>query len=152
MRKIIFGLMFISCSIFAEDNIKKLDWNDKELTWHSYEKGMAKIKESKKPGLLIFYADWCSTCKEYSGLFANKKVIKSLQNLVLIRVDSDAEEEIEKKYNFDGEYVPKTFALNNKGQVIQKFYSKEEEYAYFIPSDDPDYLSQFAQLVKIHGK
>ena len=70
MRKIIFGLMFISCSIFAEDNIKKLDWNDKELTWHSYEKGMAKIKESKKPGLLIFYADWCSTCKEYSGLFA----------------------------------------------------------------------------------
>ena len=89
--------MFISCSIVAEDNIKKLDWNDKELTWHSYEKGMAKIKESKKPGLLIFYADWCSTCKEYSGLFANKKVIKSLQNLVLIRVDSDAEEEIEKK-------------------------------------------------------
>ena len=35
---------------------------------------------------------------------------------------------------------------------MQKFYSKEEEYAYFIPSDDPDYLSQFAQLVKIHGK
>lgn len=136
----IFSVLILLTSLAYSDDI---DWNNDELKWHSYEQGMKKIKEGQSKGILIFYADWCSTCKLYSKLFKNRKVVKSLKNLVLIRVNREENLELSEKYNFDGTYIPRTFALDSHGDVVGGLYDKSDQYAYFLPPDDPDYLTDF---------
>ncbi len=129
-----------------------IDWNDDELTWYGYEEGMRKIQDSGNPGLFIIYADWCSVCKGYAKMFKHKEVVKNLDGIVLIRVNREHNLKISNKYDFDGVYIPRTFALNNKGEVMRKFYSEEEEYAYFIPPDNFEYITMFSKLIKKYGK
>ncbi len=130
--------------------IRPIDWNDEQLSWHSYRAGIEKIRKSDKPGLLIIYTDWCPTCKEYSKLFKNKDAITSLQDVILIRVNKDRDPAISSQFDFDGEYIPRTFALNRDADVIRKFYSVEEDYAYFIPPDNVGYLVELVGLLKAY--
>ena len=47
-----------------------------------------KIKNSDKPVLLDFYADWCTSCKEYDEItFKDPAVIKALDGFIRLRVD-----------------------------------------------------------------
>ena len=138
------SLLQISCSTQSVP----IDWNDKQLNWLSYEEGIQKLKSTGKRGIFIIYADWCPTCKEYSILFRKPEVVNALKDLVLIRANMDEEKAVSEMYDYDGEYVPRTFALYSDGSIISIIYSKEEEYWYFIPSDDPEFLIQFAHKVK----
>ena len=141
----------VSFSVFPE-NHKKIDWNDSQIKWYSYAEGMEQTKKTKKPGMLIIYADWCPTCKKYSTLFSNSSVVQSMNGLILMRENRDTNPRINKMFNYDGEYVPRTFALNNKGKVMQKFYVEEEKYTYFIPPSSVEFINQFARLIKQFGK
>ena len=143
-------LLLVTTNVFSE-NHKKLNWNDSQIKWYSYDEGMKQIKLTGKPGLLIIYADWCPTCKEYSTLFAQDGVVNSLANLILMRENKDTNPQVNNKYNLDGEYVPRTFALNNKGNVMQNFYSKDEKYTYFIPPNNSNFLIKFTKLIKQYG-
>lgn len=152
MKKLCFTIILIFLCFSAVSQNQKIDWNSAELDWLDYDSGMAEIKKTGKPGLFIIYADWCSTCKSYSKLFSNAKVVKGLSDIVLIRINRDENLELSKQFSFDGEYVPRTFALNNKGLVMKNFYDESEKYTYFIPSENVDYLIQFAKLIKLYGK
>jgi thiol:disulfide interchange protein DsbD len=47
-----------------------------------------KIKNSDKPVLLDFYADWCTSCKEYDEItFKDPSVIKALEGFTKLRID-----------------------------------------------------------------
>lgn len=139
-------LILCSCS---EDTTPP-DWNDSELNWYSYKDGLEELNNSGKNGVFIIYADWCPTCKEYSELFSDPAVVKSLDSLVLIRSNKDLEPEISELFNIDGDYVPRTFALDKRGQIIRDLNSKNPQWWYFLPSDDEDYLIEFTKLVKQH--
>jgi len=138
----VFFLLLVNVCHSAE-----IDWNDNELTWYDYKEGMKKIKNEETKGLLIFYADWCPTCKQYSTLFAEKKVVKVLSQMVLIKVDRESNLELSKQYDFDGEYIPRTFALDTEGKVMGGLYDKSEQYTYFLPSYDSDYLVEFVRRI-----
>lgn len=144
---IFFSALIVIFSGCAVDNSPP-DWNDERLNWFSYESGMAEIKSSGKNGIVILYADWCPTCKEYSGLFRESEVVEVLEDLVLIRVNIDLEPETSTIFDLDGEYVPRTFALDSSGKIIKNLNSENPQWWYFLPSDDPDYLARFAQRVK----
>lgn len=126
----------------------KLDWNDQALDWHDYEAGLVELQRSGANGLLIFYADWCPTCKAYSKLFSRGDVVESLAGLVLIRVDVDEHPALSAEYDLDGEYVPRTFALDSAGRIVRSLYPGRSEYVYFLPADDPQYLRDFAARLK----
>jgi len=126
----------------------KIYWNEKELHWLSYEQGMSKLKNSDKRGILIIYADCCGTCKAYSTFFKEPEVVKALDGLVLMRANIDAEPAVSKKYGEDGDYVPRTFAVNAKGDIIKGAYSRPDKFAYFIPADEPQDLLRFLARVK----
>ncbi len=144
-------ILLLSSNSYSQTH-PPINWNDKELKWHSYEEGIEKIKSTGKPGMLIIYADWCPTCKEYSTLFSNKPVVQNLEGLILIRTNKDTSPSVSKNYSFDGEYVPRTFALNSKGKIITKFYSDKAKYTYFIPSGSPEFLIEFSKLIKKFGE
>ncbi len=124
-----------------------IDWNDAALDWHSFDEGMEEIKATGSKGILIIYADWCPTCKQYSGLFRHRSVINALRGITLIRVNQDKQPAISRKYNIDGEYVPRTFALGEDGKIIRDLNSSNPKWWYFLSAKNPDSIIRFAELL-----
>lgn len=114
----------------------------------SYEQGMPMLKDGGQRGILIVYADWCGTCKAYSKFFKDPEVVKALRGLVLMRADQDTEPALSKKFGSDGDYVPRTLALDANGAILTGAYENQGKFAYFIPADEPDDLLRFLRRVK----
>lgn len=148
IRSVIFCLLALLGTSLNAAAPAKIDWNDNQLRWLSYEQGMAALKTSGKRGILIIYADWCGTCKAYSKFFKNPEVVSALDGLVLMRANVDTEPALSRKYGEDGEYVPRTFAVNSSGGILKDAYEKQDKFAYFISADEPADLLNFLKRVK----
>lgn len=66
-----------------------------------------KIAKSDKPIMLDFYADWCTSCKEYDEItFKNSMVIAKMQGFKILRVDvtknSDEDKRLLEKFGLFG--------------------------------------------------
>lgn len=136
----------LSRSVAAEAREKTIDWNDRVLAWRNVPQGLGEMRQLKRPGLLIVYADWCPVCHKYAQLFKHPEVATALSRVVLIRVDQDRERELAAQYAVDGNYVPRTFALSSAGQPIPGLHDAEE-YLHFLPPDDPEYLLEFVDKI-----
>ncbi|WP_419771245.1 MAG: protein-disulfide reductase DsbD [Candidatus Marinarcus sp.] len=80
------------------------------------------IKESSKPVMLDFYAQWCVACKELEHItFKDEKVIKKLQGFTLLKADvtqnSDEDKALQKKYGIFG--PPGLIFWNEKKQEVE---------------------------------
>jgi len=90
---------------------------------HSSEELDAILKQSGgKKVMLDFYADWCTSCKELDNVtFKDPKVIESLKEYVLVRVDvtanSEAEQALAKRFNLFG--PPAMIFFDESGNSIQ---------------------------------
>lgn len=71
-----------------------------------------------------------------------------LKDVILIRVNRDENIELSEKYNFDGVYIPRTFALNSEGDIVKSLYDEDDRFAYFLPPDMPAYLYGFIKRLK----
>ena len=124
-----------------------IDWNDAALDWHSYRDGMQALKASGGKGILIVYADWCPTCKQYSGLFRYAAVIDALQGFTLIRLDMDKQPAISRRFDIDGEYVPRTFALDANGRIIRELNAGNPKWRYYLPANNRHAIIEFADAL-----
>ncbi len=140
-------MMFVTHSVTAQQQAS-IDWNDDELTWLSYDEGLETLKNKDGVGLLILYADWCPTCKAYSRLFTQPAVVESLQGITLIRVNIDQEPLINARYDKDGTYIPRTFAIDGSGDLLKPLHPDRPRYDYFLPVEKPRYLVNFAVKLK----
>lgn len=143
------GLLF-QCASAAAQQPKVIDWNDKELSWLSYEEGLKQLKNTNGVGLMVIYGDFCHICKDYAKLFKRQDVIESLQGIVLIRVDAVAHPEVNERYDLDGGYVPRTFALDSNGNVSPQMHRKRSQFSYVMTFDDPKPLIRFAKNLKFY--
>lgn len=140
-------LLSVTYLVPAQEQVS-IDWNDDELNWLDYDTGLKTLKDGKNVGLLILYADWCPTCKAYSRLFTQAAVVKSLQGITLIRANIDKEPLINAKYDKDGTYIPRTFAIDSLGNLVKPLHPDRPRYDYFLPVEKPDYLVNFATRLK----
>jgi thiol-disulfide isomerase/thioredoxin len=113
------------------------NWNDANITWMSYDDGLAAARKSHKPICLIFFTTWCPHCKNYSGVFSDPEVVKKAQSFVMIRVDKDKNAELSKKYAPDGEYIPRTYFLSADGTLDASLSETRDQYKYFYNEKDP---------------
>lgn len=69
----------------------------KEITWHSYDKGLAKAAEENKYVFIDFTAKWCGYCRKMEReTFSQQNIIDILNNdFVAIKVDGDSENELD---------------------------------------------------------
>jgi thioredoxin-related protein len=76
-----------------------------QLTWLSFEQGLALSKKEKKMVVVDFYTDWCGWCKKMDkDTYGNASVMKfAKEKLVLVKVNAESNEKTrfrDKEYSY----------------------------------------------------
>lgn len=137
-------VLIISVSLAADAKIK---WNDRNIEWHTYDEGLERARTDQKTAIIIFYADWCPTCQKYGKIFNQVKIAKTASDFIMIRVNKDDYPELSSTYGFDGEYIPRTFAVSSEGEVMHQLYA-EKKYKYYLGVDSRSLLSLMRNALK----
>ena len=70
-------------------------------------------------------------------MFRDPKVIEKAKKLVMVRVDSDQNAVLGKKYALDGSYVPRTFFVMPSGELAADVNAGRNDFKYFFDEADP---------------
>jgi len=106
--------------------------NESSVNWYDYSSGLSRSKIDRKAAIIVFYATWCPTCKKYLQVFNDPQVINETKKFIMIKVDVDKNPSLSSEYDFDGTYVPRTFAVKPNGDILHQIYEKKEEDKYYI--------------------
>lgn len=60
-------------------------------------------------------------------------------------VNLDRYPELNRRYDLDGEYVPRTFVLDRSGKLVQRLNAQRNFPAYFFAADD---IEPFVSLMR----
>jgi thiol:disulfide interchange protein len=98
----------------GQDSAGKIDWVK------NYPDGLRLARESGKPALVYFTADWCGPCVELKKyVWSDKRVIAASKELVNIYVDADQDTDTLAAYKVRG--IPAVFFLSPAGEIVMKF-------------------------------
>ncbi len=100
------------------------------------------IKNSNKPVMLDFYADWCVACKELEGItFKDEKVIEKLKGFTLLKADVTAN-------NQDDKDLQKRFDIvGPPGLIFWDENNKEINAAKIVGYKNP---KEFLEIINKH--
>lgn len=100
------------------------------------------IKNSSKPVMLDFYADWCVACKELENItFKDEDVMKKLQTFTLLRADvtanNDDDKALQKRFGIVG--PPGLIFWNKDGKEVNSSkivgYKNPKDFLKIINKD-----------------
>ena len=98
----------------GQDSAGKIDWVK------NYPDGLRLARESGKPAMVYFTADWCGPCVELKKyVWSDKRVIAASKELVNIYVDADHDTDTLAAYKVRG--IPAVFFLSPAGEIVTKF-------------------------------
>ena len=98
----------------GQDSAGKIDWVK------NYTDGVRLARESGKPALVYFTADWCGPCVELKKyVWSDKRVIEASKQLVNIYVDVDQDTETFAAYKVRG--IPAVFFLSPAGEIVRQY-------------------------------
>lgn len=119
---------------------RSIDWNERQIRWHSYEDGLQEAERTGRPVLAVVYADWCPHCAAYSRLFSDPEVVRLARNLVMVKLNGEQYPEVSARYAPDGGYVPRTLVLRPDGKLIPFIHGDQQQYRYFLNYQDTQEL------------
>lgn len=126
--------------------------SEKEVVWHTFDKGLATATAENKNMIIDFYTDWCHWCKVMEEkTFQNESVAKILaEKFVTVRLDAENSSQtatykgrtftnIELTRAFGVNGFPSLAFLDKQGEVITLVpgYVPAETFAYLL-----DYIEQ----------
>jgi protein disulfide-isomerase len=86
----------------------------------SLPEGLRLAKESGKPIMLFFTADWCPPCVNLKKfVFTDKRVVAASTRLTNVYIDTDKNEETRLAYKVQG--IPAIIFLSPLGETISKY-------------------------------
>ncbi len=118
------------------------NWNYPSIPWRTYEDGMQEMAESNKPAVLVLQADWCLVCRNYQRLFDDPEVEKWANEYIFILGDVESQPELQRRYNVDGDYIPRTFVLDPDGGLRTDVSGSHERQRFFVDPYKPGELSK----------
>jgi protein-disulfide reductase (glutathione) len=112
-------------------------WNAAAIDWQPYEAGLARAKAQSKPVCLVLYANWCPHCRNFSKVFDDPRIVERARDFVMIKINSDEQTEINRRYALDGGYVPRTYFLASDGTPLADVHAPRPKYIYFYDERNP---------------
>jgi thioredoxin:protein disulfide reductase len=108
-------LVVTGCHAGADDvSANKIQWVS------DLDEGLRLAKESGKPAMLYFTADWCGPCVELKKhVFTDRKVAEASRRLVNIYVDVDRNHTAAAEYRVRG--IPAIFFLSPGGEIVGRY-------------------------------
>lgn len=108
------------------------EWNFPGINWRSAEAGLAAMRKSNRPGLVVVMATWCPRCKDYKAVFYDPRIIELSKRFEMILIDAEKAPERADKWKTDGDYFPRTFVATPSGAVDPGFVTSIKEYPHFF--------------------
>ncbi len=129
-RILLFFFILISFNFFLMPHAHALSFQASSLRGLATMREMAQASmgyqealSSRKPTLLEFYADWCTTCQGMAPIINNlEQEYKDEINLVMLNIDDPQWQEIIKEYKVTG--VPQFTFLDPDRQMIDTLIGK----------------------------
>ncbi|XP_030643131.1 anterior gradient 1 [Chanos chanos] len=114
-------------------------WGD-EITWvQTYEEGLAKMKDSNKPLMVIHHMEDCPHSQALKNAFADHKEAQTLAKDDFIMLNL-LHETIDKNLAPDGYYVPRILFVDPSMTVRADIIGKYSNRLYTYEPDDIDFL------------
>lgn len=119
-------------------------WNDSVIEWKSYSEGMRLAAEEDRPVMLVFHSEGCGACADYSKLFYDPAVVEASRGLLMIIMDDGEDEDISVRFSEDGSYVPRTYFLSAKAELLPIRIGKPDtRFQYYLGPQGADVLAGF---------
>ncbi len=126
---------FVTLTIFTVP-VTAGEHGEQGVHWLTYEQGLEKQQELKKPLLLFFHLSYCYRCKDMERrVYKDSKVISFInQNFIPVIVDLDKEKQTAKR--FEVTYTPThifitpdgSTALREKDVITKSRFERMLEY------------------------
>jgi thiol:disulfide interchange protein len=89
------------------------------------DEALARAKRERKPIVLDFSAEWCSPCQRMEKTtFADAKVKELLARCIVVKIDTDQEEELARKMEVVG--LPDIRFATPDGKVVKKLRGMQD--------------------------
>lgn len=115
-------------------------WNAPTIPWRTFEDGLSEMTETGKPGILVLHADWCLECRNYRNLFSDPDVVAFAGDYVFMLADIEAQPEVQSRFNFDGDYIPRTLVLDTEARPTELHTGSHPRQRYFVEPSNADEL------------
>ena len=113
----IFLLLAFALLTFSSSNAQGI-----EFFHGTWTEALAEAKEAGKPIFVDAYAVWCGPCKRMAREVFTRKDVGDFYNanFINLKIDMEAEENIEFAAKYPVSAYPTLFYINNKGEVIRQ--------------------------------
>lgn len=128
-------------------------WNAAAINWNSYKDGMRLAAEQDQPVMLVFHSEGCGACADYGKLFSHPAVVEASRGLTMIVMDDGEDEKLSTRFSEDGSYVPRTYFLTAKGDVMPIRIGKPgTRFQYYLGPQGAEVLAEFMLMAQQSGE
>eukprot|EP00112_Aurelia_sp_Birch-Aquarium-sp1_P009305 Seg2052.5 transcript_id=Seg2052.5/GoldUCD/mRNA.D3Y31 product="Thioredoxin domain-containing protein 12" protein_id=Seg2052.5/GoldUCD/D3Y31 len=100
-----------------------------QINWFNLENGLAEAqRKSHRRAMIIFHNSWCSFSKAFAKMVRESDDIKKLNHDFVMISAQDEPASSDEKYDIDGQYTPRVFFADNKGNIKPEINNTETEY------------------------
>ncbi len=142
----------IETASIPADSSPAAAWNAPEVPWTDYERGMRRVAETGKPAVLVLHADWCRVCQSYQKLFHDPAITRFSDDYVFILADVDDQPELQRRYDVDGDYVPRTLILDSPGALAVEASGGHPRQRFFVDPYDRAELENLLDANRPDGR